>query len=106
MPLQVQFVTRLRQSFDLLLSGRADLTLENIDVGYYSLRQFYPASTVDLFATHSKPVMKVEGHLLISRKRTNADELIKTFNRGLAKLKASGQLEKMLLESRSGLYEP
>ncbi|MFM7967320.1 hypothetical protein ACF2JD_02740 [Aeromonas sp. A-5] len=29
--------TRLRQSFDLLLSGRADLTLENGD--YYSLRQ-------------------------------------------------------------------
>ncbi|WP_323897782.1 hypothetical protein [Aeromonas allosaccharophila] len=50
--------------------------------------------------------MKVEGHLLISRKRENADELIKTFNRGLAKLKTSGQLEKMLLESRSGLYEP
>ena len=105
-PLQVQFVTRLRQSFDLLLSGRADLTLENIDVGYYSLRQFYPASTVDLFATHSTPVMKVEGHLLISRKRANADELIKTFNRWLAKLKARGELEKMLLESRSGLYEP
>lgn len=78
----MQFVTRLRQSFDLLLSGRADLTLENIDVGYYSLRQFYPASTVDLFTTHSKPVMKVEGHLLISRKRENADELVKTFNRG------------------------
>ncbi|ENY73513.1 amino acid ABC transporter substrate-binding protein [Aeromonas diversa CDC 2478-85] len=104
-PLNVQFVTRLRQSFDLILSGRADLTLENLDVGFYSLRQFYPASTVDLFTTHGKPVMRVEGHLLISRKRPDAAELIARFNHGLKALRESGELEQMLLASRSGQYE-
>jgi len=64
-------VQDLRREARALKECVADLTLENIDVGYYSLRQFYPASTVDLFATHSKPVMKVEGHLLISRKRAS-----------------------------------
>lgn len=103
-PLNVQFVTRLRQSFDLILSGRADLTLENLDVGFYSLRQFYPASTVDLFTTHSKPVMRVEGHLLISRKRPDAAELIARFNQGLKALRESGELDKMVLDSRSGRY--
>ena len=104
-PLNVQFVTRLRQSFDLILNGRADLTLENLDVGWYSLRQFYPASTVELFTTHNKPVISGGAFLLISRKRPDAAKLISIFNQGLEALRESGELEKMIQNSRNGQYD-
>lgn len=104
-PLNVQFVTTLRQSFDLILNGRANVTLENIDVGWYYLRRFYPTSTVERFVTHNKPVIRGGSFLLISRKHPDAAKLISIFNRGLGALRESGELEKMIEDSRNGEYD-
>ncbi|WP_108652189.1 substrate-binding periplasmic protein [Dongshaea marina] len=102
--LDVAFVNRLKQSFDLILSGRKDVTLESVDVGYYMLRKLYPHSDI-LFTNHPVPAVSNPLHLLISKKTPNAEKIIETFNRGLAKLKEQGRIEELLLLARQGQLE-
>ncbi|WP_234418406.1 substrate-binding periplasmic protein [Dongshaea marina] len=104
--IDVLFVDRLKQSFDLMLAGKIDATLESIDVGYYSLRQWYPQYTVDLFTNHPKAAMVQMSYLLLSKKGANAQSLLDKFNRGLKKLKARGRLNQLIFMSRSGQLEP
>ncbi|WP_108650346.1 substrate-binding periplasmic protein [Dongshaea marina] len=99
--IDVTFVNRLQQCFDMILAGRMDLTLEGVDRGYYVLRKNYPESE-NLFTNNPEPVVVTPIHFLISKKHPNAKKLMEVFNRGLSKLKAQGRVEEIQLLGRLG----
>ncbi|WP_108652283.1 substrate-binding periplasmic protein [Dongshaea marina] len=99
--IEVIFVNRLKQCFDLLLSGRVDLTIESFDVGYYTLNRHYQNAEL-LFTNHPKPVVLSHHYLLLSKKSSQAQKLINDFNQGLEALKKSGRVDELRLLYRKG----
>lgn len=100
----VEFVTKHKQNFDKLLAHRIQVFPETIDVGFYEIQKHYPPKTAHLFTYHPKPFMTKWNYLLLPKKLKNSSFLLGKFNRGLQKLKESGQFQKYLLESRKGVY--
>ncbi|MCX4029479.1 transporter substrate-binding domain-containing protein [Endozoicomonas sp. SM1973] len=104
--LHVSFVNYIDQCFKMILAGRTDITLENIEVAYYKLRSLFKPELVSQFVYHQKPFQVSYNHLLISKKTLDAQKIINDFNRGLKQLKTSGKINQILKNSRMGLYEP
>jgi polar amino acid transport system substrate-binding protein len=91
--------------FKKLLTGRIDLFPQLIDVGDYQLQEFFNPQTVQLFTHHPTPFGKHTDRLLMSKKNERSKDLIEAFNRGLKKLKESGQYDQYFEESRRGDYK-
>ncbi|WP_231714632.1 substrate-binding periplasmic protein [Desulfonema ishimotonii] len=86
-----------------LLKGRIDIAIFNTEVGYYLLRKEAPQN-FDLLIHHPKPLVETNGHLIFTKKREDNRRLIKLFNKGLKKLKKSGEYDRIFEASRRGEY--
>ena len=53
---------------------------------------------------HAKPLVAPTGQLLFSKKMPNDAEFVQTFNRGLAKLRESGQYAQFQQDLIEGKY--
>lgn len=102
--LSVQFISKHQQALGMLQLKRIDIFPENIDVGYFKIQQNFSPKIAAQFTHHPTPFITTRNHLLLSRKHPDSPRLLKLFNRGLAKLKASGRYDQFIKESRRGDY--
>jgi len=95
-----------KSNLQKLAAGRIDIFPCEEAVGYYLLRSQMLPGTADLIKHHPKSLLERDLCLVISKKTPNGKELIKRFNKGLAKIKADGRYDQFMIESVSGDYMP
>ncbi len=93
------------QNFKKLLFGRIKIFPNDVVVGYTQIDNTFPFHEAIRFTHHPKEFKRNTLHLLISKRAKNAKELLKKFNSGLAKLKASDQYQNMLNGLKQGQYD-
>lgn len=86
------------QNFRMLLTGRIDIFICNLDVGLYILNEYFAHEEVELITHHIKPFHVNKLRVAFSRKRPENIETVKIFNRGLQKLIDSGEYIKIYNE--------
>ncbi len=84
--LNVNWVSRDKQNWQMLMAGRIDI-FPSTKTGWYQLRQLYGEAHINKITTHPKPLKKQLNYLLFSKKHPNADYFRVKFNQGFAKLK-------------------
>jgi len=92
-------------NFRKLLRGRIDLFPSDPLVGQKLLQEFFGTKAVEEVTYHSKPMFGATGHLLFSKKATNAPEVLAAFNRGLQQLRESGRYSLFQADLVAGRYE-
>jgi polar amino acid transport system substrate-binding protein len=75
-------------NFKKLLMGRVDLVVANKDVGYYLMNEMFNADQLSKITHHRKPLETATYHLIIGKKTPRSQELINTFNLGLAQVRS------------------
>lgn len=95
-----------QQNVKKLLAERIDIFPMEIEVGYGLIHSELAPAQAALITNHPKPVTETPICIVISRKipAERASKLLAAFNRGLAKLKESGQYEQLIWNSRQGQY--
>jgi len=85
--LNVNWVARDKQNWQMLMAGRIDL-FPNVTSSWYQLRKLYNKEAVELVTTHHKPLKKQLNYLLFSKEHPNSAYFKNKFNLGFSKLKA------------------
>lgn len=80
-------------NYQKLAAGRVDAVLEEVFVG---LELAASVGVEDQVGYYPRPVKADPYHLIVSREHPDAEEIIETFNAGLAELEASGRLAEIL----------
>lgn len=83
-------------NFMKLSEGRIDLFPCAKLVGQHLLQMTLPPKSGLAIRYHPRPIMTGGLHLLISKKTTNAKELVTRFNQGLKRLRESGQYDRIM----------
>lgn len=86
-----------------LLLGRLDAVAVNRAVGFDILTRFTDAEQKQLAAT-DRNVNEQASRMAVSRALPNAEQLLKTFNTGLAKLQRDGTVKRLLADVETGVY--
>lgn len=94
------FLSSTLQNLKMLYSRRIDAYIENLDVGYYGVREFYDSEKAKHVTHHKKALLTNSSHLLFSKRNLKSDYFLKKFNRGLKRLKFSGRYQEIVNESR------
>ncbi|WP_108648913.1 substrate-binding periplasmic protein [Dongshaea marina] len=89
-------------NYKKLQDKRIDLIVENEDVGQAMIHQLGLTGKIQ---ASNKPLRQVDYHLIISKKNPQGSALVERFNKGLAKLKASGRYQKLLEQNRQGFFK-
>jgi polar amino acid transport system substrate-binding protein len=84
--LNVHWVARDKQNWQMLMAGRIDI-FPNVKTSWYQLRQLYSEASIDQVTTHPNSLKKQLNYLLFSKKHPNAEYFRDKFNKGFAKLK-------------------
>jgi polar amino acid transport system substrate-binding protein len=84
--LNVNWVARDKQNWQMLMAGRIDI-FPSAKTGWYQLRQLYSDGDIQKITTHAKPLKTQLNYLLFSKEHPNADYFRIKFNQGFAKLK-------------------
>lgn len=92
-------------NFKKLLKGRIDLFPSDPLVGQKLLNELFGPEVADKVTYSPKPLIAPSGHLLVSKELKNAQKLISDFNKGLQKLKESGQYAEFQKNLIAGKYE-
>ena len=74
------------------------------DAGYALIHTRFSADDALRFTHHPRALKKAPHHLLLSRKVTRNQRMLRLFNSGLKRLRASGAYEQYFAESRRGDY--
>lgn len=103
--LKVTYINDDLEGIKLLRSNRIDLFPNEINVGYYLIRKYFPENA-NLFIHNPRPTRKARLHVLFPKKDLfgKTKYLLKKFNKGLSKLKQSSKYKQYILESRRGEY--
>lgn len=88
-----------------LIHGRIDLFPSDLAVGYATLRALFPSKEREQIRHHALPLEVVSYYLMLNRQDPNHPQLIERFNRGLRKLKESGEYARMFEALQRGDYE-
>lgn len=91
-------------NFRKLLAGRIDALPAAELQGIQLLRQHFEPEIHDRIEVLPKPLSTTTGHLMFSRKWTNAEELLADFNTGLQHLRDTGIYERLYADMRDGAY--
>lgn len=103
--IKVQWVTTIQQNFKKLLLGRIKLFISQEDVAYYELFKNFNPNEIKKITHTLVNIRKTENyHLILSKKGKRGEYFLKTFNRGLKRLKKSGRLDQFRKESMQGVY--
>lgn len=101
--LQVRRLPSDELCFRQLLAGRTDVFPMDKVVGFAMLHQHFSAAERAQLSFHPKALRSDPLHLLLSRAVPGNAELMVRFNRGLARLRASGKVAQYLLEAQQPL---
>lgn len=84
--LNVHWVARDKQNWQMLMGGRIDI-FPSVKSGWHQLRQLYSEAAIKQVTTHPKPLKTQLNYLLFSKEHPDAAYFRKKFNQGFAKLK-------------------
>ncbi len=87
-------------NFRKLLRGRIDAFVMAELVGFDMLKQKFSAADQEKISTHPNKVSSAPLHLLSAKGNAKGKELIGKFNKGMALLKQSGELDAILAKYR------
>ena len=93
------------QNFKKLAVGRIDILPVGILVGQWEARKNLTAEQYAAITYHPKGLTAPRGSYVVFTKNEKGARLVGIFNRGLAKLKASGKYDNDLTEIMNGKYE-
>lgn len=102
--LKVQSAISDYLNFKKLLRGRIQLFPSGIVNGYSLLSKEFDSSVIHLVTIHPTPLVKTTGHLWFPKLNDNSKQLVEVFNRGLHRVKKTGQYEKMTDQLLVGGY--
>ncbi|MDE1461338.1 substrate-binding periplasmic protein [Spartinivicinus poritis] len=91
--------------FKMLLNRRVDILPSDLDAGYAILYSNFSEDEVKNVTHHPRPYNTTTYHLILSKKVKQNEKIIKLFNTGLKKLKASGKYDTYFENARRGLYK-
>jgi polar amino acid transport system substrate-binding protein len=100
--IHVERLAKDEMNFDNLLNGKIDILPNDIDVGMDILYHRYPYYTNLNINTHPKSLREGTLHLLLSVSNPKNQKLMALFNKGLKKLKESGDYDRYVQELRHG----
>ena len=101
---KVQIVTHDKQNLSKLLGGRFDAFAMELDTALFLIKTKLSPEQADRIRYHPKLLVETFQSIVFPKKLEKSLRLVKTFNRGLKRLKESGQYEQYFKESRQGLY--
>lgn len=88
-----------------LLLQRIDLFPMEKEAGQYLLASLFQPGQQRQIVVNNHTIWEVPVHLLIYRGHPQAADLISRFNRGLAKLKESGQYERLISDTHAAILK-
>jgi polar amino acid transport system substrate-binding protein len=94
--IHVERVVNDEQNLHKLLAGRIDAAVINVHVGYDLLATRFSTADAARIVADGRPVRVGQWHLILSRKLAGNQQLMASFNRGLAKLRGSGRLAQLM----------
>lgn len=101
--LNIEWVTTEEEAIKMLEGGRVQLMISPDAGGIYNIKKFFPDEEAN-FATLSKPFdPKSPFYIMVSKTYPNSEELVKSFNEGLAKIKQNGKYGEIM--KKHGLSE-
>lgn len=98
--ISVSMLSNNKQNLDMLFHERIDVFIEQIDIGYFGISRHYYGKSAELFTHHPKPIFSKQNHMLLSREHKESPYYLAKFNKGLKRLRASGELQQYIDESR------
>ena len=101
--LKVATVPKDLLNFRKLLAGRIQVFPNELNAGYDLIKKNFSPKEVERFTHHQKPLRNAPHYMLFSKKSKKARSLLKAFNEGLAKLKASGEYQKLVADYTAGI---
>jgi polar amino acid transport system substrate-binding protein len=87
-----------------LLKKRIDVMLSDLGVGYWILQNEFPSSQQALITNNPKIVLENTAHFFATKKSKDSPGKIEIINKGLKKLKETGQLDKFEDNLINGYY--
>ena len=104
----VILVTRTQtamQNFKMLLRGRVDIVISKGRVGEFVLRNHFTTNEIDLLTRRPESAAAPShDYLLISKRGPQPEYFLKSFNRGLERLRRSGRYEEIMENFENGAY--
>jgi polar amino acid transport system substrate-binding protein len=104
--IEVTRVRNLEIGFRMLEINRVDLVISKERVAQYELQKLFPDRPALFSRTREHLSPQSFDYLIISKKSPDARFFVDAFNRGLARLKASGRYSKFLRDFTDGVYSP
>ncbi|WP_438463276.1 substrate-binding periplasmic protein [Marinomonas sp. PE14-40] len=101
---KVQYVSSERLNLIKLLGGRMDAVAMGLDAGLYMIKRDLSPDQADRITYHPRLLAETFQGVVFPKKLERSARLVKTFNKGLKRLKASGKYDQYFAESRAGLY--
>lgn len=102
--INVEWVATDELNLKKLFKRRIDIFPNDIMAGYAKVYELFPKQISEMVTNHPRMIKDDPAYLMISKEIPNSEELVKKFNRGLSKLKASGQFDKYYDELLEGKY--
>jgi polar amino acid transport system substrate-binding protein len=91
--------------FRKLMAGHIDLFPIDVEVGQYLLQQNFPADKRAQITWQKKAFWIAPMHVVIWNKHPRGKELVNRFNSGLKKLKANGDFQRIIDETRNKINQ-
>jgi polar amino acid transport system substrate-binding protein len=88
----------------MLLAGRIDAFPQEINVGYFNLKQLLHTESVDRITHHPRHISVNQSYLLLPRSLPNSEALLDSFNAWLATFKESGRYDAYFSAFENGDY--
>ena len=88
----------------VLMKGRIDVFPQDKDVGYATVHRLFNEDERTLITHHKTPIHTKSLHLLFARDNKKSKHYLEIFNRGLKRMKASGELQGYLQAMSDGVY--
>ncbi|MDE1463969.1 substrate-binding periplasmic protein [Spartinivicinus poritis] len=102
--INVEWVATDELNFKKLLKHRIDIFPNDAIAGYAQLYKFFPEQEAALVTNHPRTLKDDPAYLMISKGFPNSTQLKERFDRGLSKLKRSGQFDEYFNELLEGKY--
>lgn len=102
--LLVEYVHSDELNFRKLVAGRIDIFPANLDAGLSLLHEKFKLEEVDAITYHRLPLDQGPLVLMFSKKVEKNRRLLVLFNKGLKRLRSTGQYDLFFEESRQGKY--
>ena len=84
-----------KKLFELLLNKRFDLVIINMHAGYGILNKFFTKEQINLVTYNNKAFYQEKLRVLFSKKIEKNNDFLIRFNKGLKKLKDSGEFDEI-----------